>query len=541
MSNNLKIFPMKVNSSQKKYLIIISIVFLLTIVFIILISPQIQKFRDKNAIRQPLWEEFDKENTEPNFVLTKIVSNLVPGNGKMGTNYFFLNRMIPDGNMGECDRTQYKCGDDKWKDFEGNSVILNNKCLVKIKPGAYCNVILPGGTLIAASNDNKKTGTSKNNDLTFQIISTDEQITIKESVTEQESSLWHILAPNFNKKYVVELGDQVVEATGTEFYTSTDVDLGAITTVIKGSVKVYDTTISKGQYAQAPYFNILACPPILKACGSSCIPANGICCDTNSYCLSPVQCQENSNGSCKSNLFSGDSSQFCCYNNPNANSFSLFEKGSYDCKDGYKFCANRCIPEDQECCYPTDNDCPVAEDAIDIGTGEVPSGYQFPRKYFFDLYNKLISNPTYIKLVSDPTFAQGTINFNKVLDYISEYLKPIIEKDYVSSNATEEQTLFCKNNPNSGSCPTVKKQDDSTTFTSGDCSMLEDLQVLSCYSEGLGIMVKNKPGYVQCQFKYIKNKEKYCQSSGNMVCGNWLEGAIPKKCLPKGFNDWVNQ
>ncbi len=64
---------------------------------------------------------------------------------KMGTNYFFLNRMIPDGNMGECYRTQYKCGDDKWKDFEGNSVILSNKCLIKVKLGAYCNVILPGG------------------------------------------------------------------------------------------------------------------------------------------------------------------------------------------------------------------------------------------------------------------------------------------------------------------------------------------------------------------------------------------------------------
>lgn len=532
---------MKENKPVKKYIIFISIIIVFIVAFVLLISPQIQKLRDTNAIRQPLWEEFDKENTEPNFVLTKIASNLVPGDGKMGTNYFFLNRMIPDGNMGECYRTQYKCGDDKWKDFEGNSVILSNKCLIKVKLGAYCNVILPGGTLIVASNDNGKTGMPKEKDLTFQIISTDEQITIKQSVTEQESALWHILAPNFNKKYVVELGDQTVEATGTEFYTSTDADLGAITAVIKGSVKVYDTTISKGQYAQAPYFNILACPPILKACGNSCIPANGICCDTNSYCLSPVQCQENSKGSCKSNLFSGDSSQFCCYNNPNANSFSLFEKGSYDCKDGYKFCANRCIPEDQECCYPTDNDCPVSEENIDIGTGNIPPEHEFPRQYFFNLYNKLIADPTYIALVSDSTFAQGTINFNKVLEYISQYLKPTIEKDYAKSNASEEQTTFCKNNPNSGSCPTIKEVDDSTTSFSGSCSMMEDIKVLSCYKEGVGLMVKNKPGYVQCQFKYVKNKDKYCQSSGNMVCADWGEGAIPKKCLPKGFNDWASQ
>jgi len=194
---------MKVNKPVKKYIIIISIIIVFIVAFVLLISPQIQKLRDTNAIRQPLWEEFDKENTEPNFVLTKIASNLVPGDGKMGTNYFFLNRMIPDGNMGECYRTQYKCGDDKWKDFEGNSVILSNKCLIKVKLGAYCNVILPGGTLIVASNDNGKTGMPKEKDLTFQIISTDEQITIKQSVTEQESALWHILAPNFNKKYVV--------------------------------------------------------------------------------------------------------------------------------------------------------------------------------------------------------------------------------------------------------------------------------------------------------------------------------------------------
>ena len=444
----------------------------------------------------------------------------------------------------ECYKTQYKCGDSGWKDFEYSSVLLENRCIVRIKPGTYCNVILPGGTLIAASNNQKKTDSFNKGDLIFQIISTDEQITVIQNVTKQESTLWHTLAPNFNKKYVVEIGDVTAQATGTEFYTSTDEDLGSVTTVIKGSVKVYDTTITKGQYAQVPYFNVLACPPALKACGNSCIPANGICCDTNSYCLSPVRCQENPTGTCKSKLFSSESSQYCCYNNPNANSFSLFEKGSYDCEDGYKFCANRCIPQDKECCYPTDDDCPVTEDAVDIGTGDVPSNYEFPRKYFFDLYNRLIADSTYINLVSDPAFVTGTFNFDTVLKYITEYLKPMVEKDYTASNASQEQSVFCTKYPNSAACPNPKKSDDDTSgSTSGDCSMMDDLQILSCYVESAGTMNKGKSGYVQCQYKILKNKDRYCKDSTvggvKMVCGNTGDIAIPKKCLPKGFNNWV--
>jgi len=514
----------------------------LMIIGIIYIVSLVKRYYIQGTLRQPIWVQFDKENTEPNFALTKIASNLVPGDGYDGTNYFFRNRVTAYGDTtsGECYKTQYKCGDEKWQDFKGNSVLLENRCLVKIKDGTYCNVILPGGTLIAASNSQKKTGIFKTSDLTFQIISTDEQITIIQSVTNQESALWHSLAPNFDKKYIVQVGDNTAEATGTEFYTSTDETLGSVTTVIKGSVKVYDTTIKKGQYAQLPYFNVLACPPALKACGNSCIPANGICCDSNSYCLSPIQCQENPTSTCKTNLFAGDSSQYCCYNNPNASSFSLFDKGSYDCNDGYKFCANKCIPEDQECCYPTDDDCPVTAEEVEMGTGDVPSDYEFPRKYFFDLYDKLLAKSKYISLVSDPKFATGEFDFNTVLGYITEFLKPIVEKDYAKSNESTEQKTYCDTYHNSTICPSTKTSDSDSAFTTGDCSMMDDLQILSCYIESAGTLNKGKPGYVQCQYKIIKNKDKYCKSSGGLVCTDMGDGAFPKKCLPKGFNDWVN-
>ncbi|MHC1716342.1 MAG: hypothetical protein AB9915_00395 [Candidatus Dojkabacteria bacterium] len=538
---------MKVPSIKlsRKLLVITSSIIVL-IVAGILISPQLTKLHDKYAIRQPLWEEFNKENTQPNFALTKIAFRLAPGDGKEGTNYFFRNRMTLNGSTTdqECYETQYKCGDGGWKDFKYGSILLANRCIVKVKPGTYCNVILPGGTLIAASNDNNKVDFANSlfhfyeKDLIFQIISTDEQITIKQSITKQESVLWHSLAPKFNKRYVVELGDQTMEATGTEFYTSTDEDLGAVTTVVKGSVKVSGTTIKKGQYAQIPYFNVVTCPPVLKACGNSCIPANGICCDTNSYCLSPVQCQENSTGTCKAKLFLGESSQYCCYNNPNANSFSLFEKGSYDCKDGYKFCANRCIPDDQECCYPTDNDCPVTVEDLDVGTGDVPSGYEFPRQYFFSLYDKILADPKYIKLISDPSFAKGEFNFDDVLDYISKYLKAIVEKDYAKSNEKEEQTTYCTNYPNSGACPSTKKSEDNSASISGDCKMMDGVTISWCYVEGIGIMVKNKPGYVQCWIKY--DHETSCKSSGGLSCTGTGDAAIPKKCLPKGFSNWRN-
>ena len=496
----------------------------------------------QNTLRQPLWVQFDEENTEPKFVLTKIVSGLVPGDGYDGDNYFFRNKVTAygDSTSGECYKTQYKCGDGKWHNFEGDSVILENRCLIKIKDSTYCNVILPGGTLIAASVHQKRTDSFDTSDLTFQIISTDEQITIIQSVTNQESILWHSLAPNFNKKYVVEIGDNTAEATGTEFYTSSDETDGVVTTVIKGSVKVYNTTITQGQYAQLPYFNVLACPPALKACGNSCIPANGICCDSNSYCLSPLQCQENPTGTCKAKLFSGDSSQYCCYNDPNASSFSLFDKGSYDCNDGYKFCANKCIPEDQECCYPTDKDCPVTADEVDMGTGDVPSDYEFPRKYFFDLYDRLIADPTYLSLVSPTVFTEDTFNFDSVLKYITQYLKPIVEQDYANSIEATEQKIYCDTYHNSGICPSTRTSSSSSTSASGDCSMMNDIKILSCYVESAGTLNKGKPGYVQCQYKIVKNKDKYCTSSGGLVCTGTGEGAIPKKCLPSGFNDWVN-
>ena len=73
---------------------------------------------------------------------------------------------------------------------------------------------------------------------------------------------------------------------------------------------------------------------------------------------------------------------------------------------------------------------------------------------------------------------------------------------------------------------------------------MDDIKIYSCYVESAGTMNKGKPGYVQCQYKIIKNKDKYCQDSTvggvNMVCTGTGESAIPKKCLPKGFSNWVN-
>ena len=64
----------------------------------------------QNTLRQPLWVQFDEENTEPKFVLTKIVSGLVPGDGYDGDNYFFRNKVTAygDSTSGECYKTQYK-------------------------------------------------------------------------------------------------------------------------------------------------------------------------------------------------------------------------------------------------------------------------------------------------------------------------------------------------------------------------------------------------------------------------------------------------
>ena len=520
--------PLKISIKIFLWILAISIVF---IVSWILISPQIKKIYDKYSIREPLWEEYDEEDTEPYFALTKIVSNLVPGDGYEGTNYFFRNKFSLNGgttSYEECYQTQYKCGDGKWADFEFGYTLLENRCMVRVKPNTYCNVILPGGTLITASNDTAETDLVNGifnfyeKDLFFQIISTDEQITIIQSVTKQESALWHTLAPDFNKKYVVYLGDQVIEATGTEFYTSTDEDLGSVTTVIKGSVNISGTKITKRQFAQIPYFDIVSCPPALKACGDSCIPANGICCDTNSYCLSPIQCQENPTGVCKANLFSGDSSQYCCYNSTLSSSFSLFDKGSYDCDDGYKFCANRCIPQDQECCYPTDEDCPVSVDDIKIGTGEVPDEYEFPRHYFFALYNKLLSKSAYIDLVSDPSFSTGAFNFKTISDYITEYLGGIVEEAYAKSDATEEQTIYCNTYPNSGACPdTTSSSDDSDTNASSDSDCWFISSIDWCYEAGVTGM-GCKSDELQCWYT-----QKDADGGPNGIHG---EGCIPAKC-----------
>jgi len=500
-------------------------------IFVILISPQITKFYDKYTIRQPLWEEYDEENTEPYFALTKIASNLVPGDGYEGTNYFFRNEFSLNGgttSTEECYQTQYRCGDSGWKDFDSGYILLENRCIVKIKPGTYCNVVLPGGTLISASNDNNELDFANNifhfydNDLIFQVISTDDQITVIQIVTKQESVLWHTLAPDFDKKYVVELGDQVIEATGTEFYTSTDEDLGSVTTVIKGSVNVSGTKITKREFAQIPYFDIVSCPPALKACGDSCIPANGICCDSNSYCLSPIQCQENPTSTCKANLFAGNSSQYCCYNTLASSGFSLFDKGSYDCDDGYKFCANRCIPEDQECCYPTDDDCPVSVDDIKVGTGEVPSDYVFPRQYFFTLYDKLLAKSEYIKLVSDSAFVTGTFNFSTVMDYINEYLGSIVEEDYANSDETEQQTIYCDANPNSGACPnTSTSSDDSGTSASSDSDCWFISSIDWCYDAGVTGMGCSSDE-LQCWYT-----QKDANGGPNGIHG---EGCIPAKC-----------
>ncbi len=60
----------------------------LMIIGIIYIVSLVKRYYIQGTLRQPIWVQFDKENTEPNFALTKIASNLVPGDGYDGTNYF---------------------------------------------------------------------------------------------------------------------------------------------------------------------------------------------------------------------------------------------------------------------------------------------------------------------------------------------------------------------------------------------------------------------------------------------------------------------
>lgn len=513
------------------------------IILYFIVTKYISNLKDKYMLRQPEWTAYDKKDQEPKFALVKITSRLAPGDVEEVKNYFFRNKLSLAGGVTkaeECVDTEYKCGDSGWKEFDTGYVALSNRCMVKVKPETYCNVILPGGTLIHAANTKKISGFKNNlfdnKNLIFQVVITSDQITIKESATNQESSLWHIVTSLGARKYVVEVGDHTVTATGTEFYTSTSKKDGAVTGVTQGTVQVSNysgkaSDLSKKQYSQAPIFNVAACPPILKACGNSCIPANGICCDATSYCLSPVQCQENSDGKCKTSMFSGDSSKYCCSNDNKADGFSLFSKGSYDCKDGYKFCGMGCIPEDQKCCYPTNKDCPVAESEAASKTGNIPSNHVFPRQYFYDIYKSLLNDGTYKKYVTNASFPNDETYLRETFDYLVSKMKAKVSADYAKSDSTKEKNTFCADYPDF--CYTPKKADDDSTSTSGSCP--KDIKIISCYHKGVGLMVKNKPGYYQCTYK---GKESCSNINGMKMCGSMGEIALPEKCLPKGFNSW---
>lgn len=78
---------------------------------------------------------------------------------------------------------------------------------------------------------------------------------------------------------------------------------------------------------------------------------------------------------------------------------------------------------------------------------------------------------------------------------------------------------------------------NNKTGNPSDLESCPKVKIIYCYHKGVGIMVKNHPGYYQCMF----STEKSCtKSNGITLCGDKAEGRLPYHCLPAGFNDWMN-
>ena len=295
--------------------------------------PYYTTLHDRYSYKEPEWAAYDPQDTEFKFALFRINHALVGGSEDLKTeNTFFLNRMSLYGeraSMEECQNTKYRCGDGAWESFDDDTLLLDNRCMVMIDKGSFCNVLLPDGTLINATNHkinyaDRLSGFEKffaTENLIFQIVMNEGDIVIKQGLTYQESMLWHVKSPVSDYSYSVEIGDQIIKDIGTSFGTTSSMKTKVIAGAVKqGSIQVSGyhqanpVNVYGGSFLLGSVYNTSTCPTGLKPCGDSCIPGNAECCSqlSDSYCLSPLKCGDNYSGQCTSGLFFSEKSDYCC-------------------------------------------------------------------------------------------------------------------------------------------------------------------------------------------------------------------------------------
>ena len=484
--------------------------------------------RSQYALPEPDWAEYDAHTKAPFFGLVRINDGLVHGEytGE-DENFFFKNRLSVfgwDSAYEECRLTEYKCGEGNWAKFDDMSTrLLDNRCMVRVGPKDFCTVILPDGSLINATNFNTSMSIPDllwyEEGLVFQVVMDETSITIKQGLTRQESMLWHVVRPNSPYSYRVEVGDKVVTDIGTTFGTHSVMKNGnVVAAVSKGSVQVTSLdpavsalNVSSGTYAVQPAYESAQCPAALKPCGTSCIPMNGVCCNNltgSGYCLAPLKCGDNFDGKCTSNMFFGGQTTSCCVSSSAfADDLSLMQRGSYDCAEGQKHCGMGCIAEERECCYPTDDDCPVEAQAVDVK--DIPKDVYIPRAYLNSAYAALLGSWSFQEMMANPDFMSDYGALVDVRKFIQQELADKLAADEKASDPKKEAAQYCGKYPNN--CVT-KSSGSSGGSSSSSC-----------------------PSRVPSDLRCSCGKRDYrgwviCESSQSGSEGQWY---IPLNCLQK--------
>jgi len=487
-------------------------------------------FRDRYALREPDWAAYDAYDKEPPFALIKSPDGLVHGD-HIGEdeNFVFKNRLSVfgwDSLYEECRLTEYKCGEGEWAKFEDTKTrLLDNRCIVRVGPQDFCTVLLPDGSLINATNFDTSMSIPDllwyEEGLVFQVVVEDETITVKQGLTRQESMLWHVVRPNSPYAYRVEIGDQVVTDIGTTFGTHSEMKKGKVVAAVsKGSVQVTSLdpaasplNITGGTYAVQTAFASTVCPAALKPCGTSCIPGNAVCCNNltgSGYCLAPLQCGDNVDGKCTSNLFFGGQTTSCCVSsNAFADDLLLMQRGSYDCPEGQKHCGMGCIAEERDCCYPTDDDCPVKPQAVEVK--DIPKDVFIPRSYLNNAYAALLGSPSFQQMMANPDFMTDFTSLVDVRNFIQQELADKLAADEKTSDPGKEAAQYCGKYP--GNCKTVSSGSSSSGSGGGE----------AC------------PSRVPSDLRCSCGKRDYrgwviCESSQAGSEGQWY---IPLSCLQK--------
>jgi hypothetical protein len=270
-------------------------------------------------------------------------------------------------------------------------------------------------------------------------------------------------------------------------------------------------TVSSGSYYRSTAFDTSVCPATLKPCGSSCIPANGVCCPEAtgaSYCLSPLKCGDNLTKKCTSSLFFGAPSANCCVSSSAfADDLTLMNRGSTDCPTGSKMCGGmRCIPEDQPCCYPTDDDCPLPLAEPEVLT--IPADVNIPRAYLNSAYAALLGSPSFQEMMAHPDFMSDYTSLVDVRNFIQDELSKKLAADEKASDPKKEAARYCGKYPNN--CVTKSSGSSSGGSSSSGCpSTMPSNLKCSCSQ-------RDSRGWV------------YCSSESGSLAGDWY---IPLTCL----------